>query len=177
MLGRKKRYFLSLPGGCVLRCENGKIEIFRQKQEVFDFGIQKQVFGDNKLKDGSVLTFSLKKIRKNDDCFHITVTLYPSKDAILKESLYVRSRKEGDTLYYGGMTHKVKKLFSDAGIPPSERPYVPVVCDEKGILWIPGFPPRAADEEAINQQPVYGCYQVSDGKPVFRKKTANRKNE
>ena len=46
---------------------------------------------------------------------------------------------EGDSYFYGGMTHRVKKLMADAKIPASQRAYLPVVCDEKGIVWVPGF--------------------------------------
>ncbi len=64
--------------------------------------------------------------------------------------IYIRSRRAGDTYRYGGITRKVKKLLCDAKIPQSERDTLPVISDDKGILWIPGFPLRdgtAADGE------------------------------
>jgi tRNA(Ile)-lysidine synthase len=35
--------------------------------------------------------------------------------------------------------HKVKKLFSDKKIPLSERKILPLLCDERGVIWVPGF--------------------------------------
>jgi tRNA(Ile)-lysidine synthase len=59
--------------------------------------------------------------------------------AIISGNLYLRPKKDGDTVYYGGMTHKVKKLFSDKKIPLSERKILPLLCDERGVIWVPGF--------------------------------------
>lgn len=59
--------------------------------------------------------------------------------AIIVGSLYVRFRRDGDAYYYGGMTHKLKKVFNDRGIPPSHRNRIPVICDDKGIVWVPGM--------------------------------------
>ena len=43
---------------------------------------------------------------------------------------------------YGGMTRKVKKLLSERKIPLSRRDRLPVICDDSGIIWIPGFPAK-----------------------------------
>ena len=53
--------------------------------------------------------------------------------------MYFRSKKDGDTVYYGGMTHKIKKLFSDAKVPRSKRKLIPILCDDSGVVWVPGF--------------------------------------
>ena len=58
---------------------------------------------------------------------------------IIKNGLSVRSKEDGDSYTYGGMTRKLKKLFNDRKIPPSLRQHVPVVFDDQGILWVPGF--------------------------------------
>ena len=60
----------------------------------------------------------------------------------IKGVLKIRYRLPGDTLVFGGMTHKVKKLFGDKKLPADERAKTPIVCDEDGVLFIPGFPPR-----------------------------------
>ncbi|MBE6537257.1 MAG: tRNA lysidine(34) synthetase TilS [Ruminococcaceae bacterium] len=59
--------------------------------------------------------------------------------AIIYGSLSVRTKKDGDSYYYGGITRKLKKLFCDKKIPISVRLKTPVITDEKGILWVPGF--------------------------------------
>lgn len=59
---------------------------------------------------------------------------------IAYSDLVVRSKADGDTIRYGGMTRKVKKLLWERGIPPERRALCPVLADSGGILWIPGFP-------------------------------------
>ena len=66
---------------------------------------------------------------------------------IINGGLYVRERREGDSYVYGGMTHKVKKMFCDRGIPKQERYLLPIMCDGRGILWIPGFSQRGGGKK------------------------------
>ncbi len=56
--------------------------------------------------------------------------------------LQIRTRRPGDTYRFGGMTRKVKKLFIDRKFTSEEKATLPILCDDEGILWIPGFPPR-----------------------------------
>ena len=70
------------------------------------------------------------------------VTTCAIKSAILSGGAYYRSRMAGDTVHFGGMTRKVKKLLWQSGLSPKARDSLPILCDEKGIVWLPGFPPR-----------------------------------
>ena len=70
--------------------------------------------------------FILKRIKMNDIC----------------GSLFVRSRENGDRYVYGNMTRSVKKLLNSAKLSAGEKETLPFLCDEKGIIWIPGFPVR-----------------------------------
>ncbi len=60
----------------------------------------------------------------------------------IKGKLKIRTRENGDVFCFGGMTRKVKRLFCDRKIPQAERDTLPLVCDDEGIVWIPGFPVR-----------------------------------
>ncbi len=64
-------------------------------------------------------------------------------------SLFVRPRREQDTILCGGMHKKVKKLLCDKKVPLSKRNILPLLCDESGIVWIPGVALRdgAKDEK------------------------------
>ncbi len=62
--------------------------------------------------------------------------------AKIKGVLRVRTRTEGDTIRYGGMTRRVKKLFSDRKLPLAVRDTLPILLDDDGIFWLPGFPLR-----------------------------------
>ena len=73
--------------------------------------------------------------------------------AIIEGELFVRYRQAGDRYYYGGMTHKLKKLFNDKKMPLKERETLPILCDSKGIVWVPGFGVRddgGCDANAMN---------------------------
>jgi len=66
---------------------------------------------------------------------------------IIDGDVFVREKRDGDSYCYGGMTHKLKKLFNDRKIPPSERCKIPVICDNLGILWVPGFGVRQGGQK------------------------------
>ena len=44
------------------------------------------------------------------------------------------------------MTRKLKKVFNDLDIPPSIRGRIPIICDAKGIVWVPGLGVRQDTE-------------------------------
>lgn len=60
----------------------------------------------------------------------------------IKGKLYIRNRQNSDVYFIRGHHRKVKKLMCDAKIPPAVRDMIPLVCDDDGIVWIPGFAPK-----------------------------------
>ena len=65
--------------------------------------------------------------------------------------LTVRGRREGDRFRPFGMdgTKSLKELFIDSKVAASFRGAVPLVCDDKGILWVVGI--RRSDAAAIGE--------------------------
>jgi tRNA(Ile)-lysidine synthase len=59
--------------------------------------------------------------------------------AIICGRLFIRPKRDGDSVFYGGITRKLKKLFNDRKIPISKRSLIPILCDDKGVVWVPGF--------------------------------------
>ena len=53
--------------------------------------------------------------------------------------IYTRPRQSGDTIRLSGGTKSIKKLFIDRKIPAAQRDQIPILCDEAGILGIPGI--------------------------------------
>ena len=53
----------------------------------------------------------------------------------------LRTRLPGDKITLGrrGVTKTLKKLFNEAAIPPESRDGIPVISDEKGVIWVSGF--------------------------------------
>lgn len=54
-------------------------------------------------------------------------------------TVYVRSRQAGDSIRLPGGTKSLKKLFIDRKIPAARRDYLPVICDDLGILAVGGI--------------------------------------
>lgn len=59
----------------------------------------------------------------------------------LSPPLVVRTRVAGDRFWPAGMqgSKKLKEFFIDAKVPRTERDYVPLICDQDGILWVAGY--------------------------------------
>ena len=53
-------------------------------------------------------------------------------------SLYARNRQDGDKIVSGKMTKKLKRVFCDRHIPSHLRDMFPVICDDIGIVTVPG---------------------------------------
>ncbi len=53
--------------------------------------------------------------------------------------VFVRSRKEGDSIRLSGGTKTLKKLFIDEKIPASARTQIPVLADDAGVLGVAGI--------------------------------------
>ena len=90
---------------------------------------------------------------KDENIYKLSILMPLSFDKI-KGELKIKYREVGDIYRFGGMTRKVKKLLSDKKLTLDERAYLPILCDDEGIVWIPGFPPRdglkpVSDERSI----------------------------
>lgn len=62
-----------------------------------------------------------------------TFTVHPEGTLIL------RSRCSGDALRLPGGTKSLKKLFIDRKIPANQRPFIPVLADDAGVLGVCGI--------------------------------------
>ncbi len=95
----------------------------------------------------------------NENIYNLSIHILTNFDKI-KDDFFVRGRMDGDTYKFGGMTRKVKKLFSEKKIPSEKRDNIPLVLDKDGIVWIPGFPLRdgSSSVNSENRCTVYLCY-------------------
>ncbi len=98
--------------------------------------------GSFSLCDGS-LTVSVRKVEKFDKekkVHNLSTTphIFIGGDFdIMLENLFWRTRRPGDTLTVHGVNREVRRLYREAGIPPAVRSSMPLLCDEKGVLWAP----------------------------------------
>jgi tRNA(Ile)-lysidine synthase len=63
------------------------------------------------------------------DCFTVFV----------QGKLKVRSRQSGDEIRLSGGTKSLKKLYIDRKFPADERPFIPVLVDENGVVGVYGI--------------------------------------
>ncbi len=85
------------------------------------------LFGNNEVADGCVSVFVGT---------HGNGGVRIKKDAVCG-SLFVRSRKEGDKVCVRKINRSIKKCFIDKKIPSEFRDIIPIICDEKGIIYVP----------------------------------------
>lgn len=135
----KDNFSYSVIGGATFVCERGECRIGLDSGEGFDFCFDVKEGITDLSPFNAMLILSRSK---NEETY---INVYKNSiqanlsSAIINGSLYLRPKKDGDTVYYGGMTHKIKKLFSDAKIPRSKRGLIPILCDDSGVVWVPGF--------------------------------------
>lgn len=64
---------------------------------------------------------------------------HPMNFATIKGGLCLRTRRPGDTIRYGGLSRKVRKLQNAYHTPPEDRETMLVLADTEEILWIEGW--------------------------------------
>jgi len=110
----KKDFSLSLPFDTLIDC----------KEFGFSFLLSYQLSAIEKAEEANVYKYATKT---------------DLSSAILDNGVSIRHKRDGDSYYYGGMTHKIKKLLNDKKVPRDIREILPVLFDSKGVLWVPGF--------------------------------------
>lgn len=81
------------------------------------------------------------------------------KKDMLADTIIVRSKAEGDVFKFSNMTKKVRKMMNEAKLPSDEREILPMLCDESGIFWIPGFPLRDDYRPNLNED-IFHIYYL-----------------
>lgn len=118
-----------LPTGSVLYLSHDPIEKLEENSVSFTNGCR--IFSETS-PEASEFANSITNVYK----IFIQADLASAK---IIGALSARSRIPSDSYKYGGITRSVKKLFSDRKIPLEVRDRLPIVCDEAGVVWIPGF--------------------------------------
>ena len=134
----KDNFKYSVGAGKSFVCERGACRVVKESSLV-DF-TSEITYGKNILADGTLeIILSNERLPKSYlNVYKISIQ-HELSSAIINGSLSVRSKCDGDSIFYGGMTRKLKKLFSDRKIPVSKRDRIPILCDESGVLCVPGY--------------------------------------
>lgn len=118
---------VTLPGGVLLyrqydRLLCGKPQEAPQEQILSCPGVTE--FGNYQL-----VCKPADELINRSDCFTVRIS----------GEIKVRSRKSGDEMRLSGGTKSLKKLFIDRKIPVDQRPFVPVLEDENGVIGVYGI--------------------------------------
>ena len=144
-----------LPQSCSFVCRNGECYIAPRVQGErveYTFELKEGINTYPGIRGAIALT----KEPLNDSFSNVyKISIQRSFDFdIINGVISARNKKDGDSYSYGGITRKLKKLFNDRSIPPEMRAYIPVICDESGILWVPGFGSRE-DKSKTSSNKIY----------------------
>ena len=145
----------SLPEGKTFVSEYGVCHIVDKNDKNDDYLYQLHS-GVNSFEDYDAdVIISDEKVEKSFlNIYKFSIQLNLSS-AIINGDLYLRPKLDGDTLRYGGMTHKLKKLFNDRKVPPSKRALIPIVCDASGVVCVPGFGVRDDSVDTSQRKDLY----------------------
>ena len=164
MLIRSDNFSLYLPGEVIFSCRRGILSFEQSKDKP---SVRENVYpislGENPLHGtNGVFILSRSVIESSTNIYNFSIYARLSS-AIIEGDLFVRFRHNGDFYRYGGMTHKLKKVFNDRNIAPDDRDLIPILCDSKGILWVPGLGVR--DGEAEGGEEIHLCFATKDPSP------------
>lgn len=157
----KDNFSYSLIGQGRFVCERGVCRVVQDTDECTDYYFSvKEGVTDLSPFCAQLLLSEEKHEKTYLNVYKISIQANLSS-AIISGDLYLRPKKDGDTIFYGGMTHKLKKLFSDRKIPVSKRMLIPLLCDDKGVVWAPGFGVRDDGVSKEERKDLYALLGIT----------------
>ncbi len=152
---------ICLPGKISAVIENGRL-IFRKTvrtKETVPYYEQKLALGLNIIESTDyAVVLSENNLKTGIDGYEL-LCKHKLSGSLLNGDLFVRNRKNGDTIRLNGMTKKLKSIFNTAKMPEKTRAVIPLICDDDGIVLIPSVAVRdkvkAADTDENNNLYIY----------------------
>jgi tRNA(Ile)-lysidine synthetase-like protein len=157
---QKRNFSYSIGSGLTFVCELGVCSVHSDTEKTAEYKYYVNE-GKNEISEYS-LDFLLTRTAPDNsfsNVYKISIQADLSS-AIIDGGLYLRPRRDGDTIRYGNMTRKIKTLYSDAKIPRSKRALLPLLCDNVGVVWAPGFGVREDRDKKNSKEPLYACIGV-----------------
>jgi tRNA(Ile)-lysidine synthase len=147
LLSRTEAGETVLPGGLRARVEGGHLS-FGPKAPAVPFERDLPLMGEASFPDLG-WRFRLSRIPRPLDLQPPSPFVAHVDPAGLAPPLLIRTRRPGDRLRPLGMIgeKKVKELLMEAKIAASERGSWPLVCDQRGIVWVVGV--RISEEHKV----------------------------
>lgn len=114
----------ALPGGVTIARRYGRLTVLSEETGFSEVCLPCP--GQVSLPGFRVTCEAAAEIRNTPDTF----TVFPAGE------IRLRSRRSGDAIRLWGGSRSLKKLFIDRKIPASQRNFIPVLCDDAGILGV-----------------------------------------
>ena len=139
-----ERGSISLPQGCTFVADCDEVYILSSEEALSENSGAAAERAD--LEFGKILEFGAFSVYLGDTEDYISLvgknvynlSLHARIDCDrIYGKLSVRRRLSGDKILLGRMNKKLKKLFCDKNVPVRLRNTLPVIEDEKGVLWVP----------------------------------------
>ncbi|MBQ2256863.1 MAG: tRNA lysidine(34) synthetase TilS [Clostridia bacterium] len=73
----------------------------------------------------------------------------------IKGRIFLRPLGEGDRILQGGMHKRIRKLYGRVGVPLYLRTQLPLLCDEDGVLAVPGVCLRDGAKPCLGDTVLY----------------------
>lgn len=160
---------VSLPQKMQAVIENSRF-VIREKTAALPFSPYSAdlIAGENTVRaDDSVIFISIndsdkdKYILSKQNLYKIFIYAAIDFDKIYGK-LFIRNRNEGDAYRCGGMTRTLRKLMNGKKLSAAVRNTLPVICDEKGIVWVPGFGVRDGLKVSEHTKNICRLYYMKD---------------
>lgn len=140
---------VSLPDSVTLEVSKFHVTAERQRQ-VAPFFIEITLPADGEItsyrcpEGGFVLTFARNEEDIPPSCeniYKLSIHTAARFDTIYGK-VFARPLSPGDIYVLGGHRRRIKKMLAERGVRRGLRSRLPVICDEKGIIAVPGLPVR-----------------------------------
>lgn len=146
ILNKESGFSVSLPGRVKVTVNRSGAYFIGDKMPKEEYACRLRP-GKNQVPGTNYLVYLTNKeifdefFLKKEKIHNLFIKVFCNSDKI-EDGFYMRTRKPGDTIRFGGMTRQLSKLIATKEKDPTKRACYPVICDEEGILWVPGYPIR-----------------------------------
>ncbi len=120
-----------LPDNITAICNYGDLVFIKDACPASRIQKQNLLYGDKIPYDGIIIKTEVSTDAKNN-AFCGALPIDTDID-----TLTVRSREEGDKFMVRGINRTIKKCLIDKKIPSHLRDIIPIICDDKGIVFVP----------------------------------------
>lgn len=159
----KDNFSYDLGGGRVFSVERGICKVIIHGFDPYDYRVDLKL-GKTEISslDSDFFISDAPVPKTSLNVYKISIQADLSSAIIIGE-LFIRPRQDGDTVYYNGMTHKLKKLYNDRKIPNGLKKSIPLLCDDKGVVWVPGFSVRDDGVDISTAKKRYATLAIGKG--------------